>query len=233
MKDSPMHDTSTTAIRSDRLSALRTQMLAEAEITSMQNQSLIQSRREQICEAALSLFLEKGFAATTIRDICARSGVNQASIYDYIANKNDILRRLLNQLWFREDVSTLPIILLDENLSLEDAFEKYFRESWSMKRDGTLLAYRCVPHMQAEDRRALHAREFAVMKDLADQLAPRLGMHSDDQRLDIVANLMVFLSAFGPMRDWLIRDIPDEVILRTISAGAAAMVRSLADQTQT
>ena len=87
--------------------------------------------------------------------------------------------------------------------------------------------------MQAEDRRALHAREFAVMKDLADQLAPRLGMHSDDQRLDIVANLMVFLSAFGPMRDWLIRDIPDEVILRTISAGAAAMVRSLADQTQT
>ncbi|HBM39383.1 MAG TPA: TetR/AcrR family transcriptional regulator, partial [Sulfitobacter sp.] len=29
------------------------------------------------------------------------------------------------------------------------------------------------------------------------------------------------------------RDIPDEVILRTISAGAAAMVRSLADQTQT
>jgi AcrR family transcriptional regulator len=217
MKDSPMHDTSTTAIRSDRLSALRTQMLAEAEITSVQNQSLIQSRREQICEAALSLFLEKGFAATTIRDICARSGVNQASIYDYIANKNDILRRLLNQLWFREDVSTLPIILLDENLSLEDAFEKYFRESWSMKRDGTLL----------------HAREFAVMKDLADQLAPRLGMHSDDQRLDIVANLMVFLSAFGPMRDWLIRDIPDEVILRTISAGAAAMVRSLADQTQT
>ena len=223
MKDSPMHDTSTTAIRSDRLSALRTQMLAEAEITSVQNQSLIQSRREQICEAALSLFLEKGFAATTIRDICARSGVNQANI----------LRRLLNQLWFREDVSTLPIILLDENLSLEDAFEKYFRESWSMKRDGTLLAYRCVPHMQAEDRRALHAREFAVMKDLADQLAPRLGMHSDDQRLDIVANLMVFLSAFGPMRDWLIRDIPDEVILRTISAGAAAMVRSLADQTQT
>ncbi|HCI11288.1 MAG TPA: TetR/AcrR family transcriptional regulator, partial [Alcanivorax sp.] len=52
-------------------------------------------------------FLEKGFDATTIRDICARSGVNQASIYDYIANKNDILRRLLNKLWFAQDVPTL------------------------------------------------------------------------------------------------------------------------------
>ena len=72
--------------------------LSEAELTVVQNESLIHRRREQICQAALELFLEKGFASTTIRDICAKSGVNQASIYDYIANKNDILRRLLNQL---------------------------------------------------------------------------------------------------------------------------------------
>lgn len=222
-----MPDTTRPSDRMDRLHALRTKVLVEADITSVQNQSLIQNRREQICEAALGLFLEKGFAATTIRDICARSGVNQASIYDYIANKNDILRRLLNQLWFREDAMTLPVILLDPSISLEAAFEKYFRESWTTKRDGTLLAYRSVPHMQAQDRATLQAREFAVMKDLADQLIVRLGLKKGDQRLDIVANLIVFLSAFGPMRDWLNRDIPDEIILRTIAAGAAAMVRSL------
>ena len=38
------------------------------------------------------LFIEKGFAATTIRDICSKSGINQASIYDYVLNKQDILR---------------------------------------------------------------------------------------------------------------------------------------------
>lgn len=215
-----------------RLRALRSQLLAEADITNVQNQSLIQSRREQICDAALDLFLEKGFAATTIRDICARSGVNQASIYDYIANKNDILRRLLNQLWFREDVPTLQMVLLDRSLSLEDALERYLRESWNMKRQGTLLAYRCVPHMQSEDRKALHAREFAVMKDLAEQLALRLDLPEDDQRLDIMANMMVFLSAFGPMRDWLARDVENDVLVRTIAAGAAAMVRSLTDRPQ-
>lgn len=215
-----------------RLHALRSQLLAEADITNVQNQSLIQSRREQICEAALELFLEKGFAATTIRDICARSGVNQASIYDYIANKNDILRRLLNQLWFREDVPTLQGVLLDQSLSLEDALEQYLRESWDTKRQGTLLAYRCVPHMQPEDRKALHAREIAVMKDLSEQLALRLDLPDDDQRLDIMANMMVFLSAFGPMRDWLARGIENDVLVRTIAAGAAAMIRSLTDRPQ-
>lgn len=228
-----MPETNRFAAYPERLHALRTQLLAEADITSVQNQDLIQSRREQICDAALELFLEKGFAATTVRDICARSGVNQASIYDYIANKNDILRRLLNQLWFREDVPTLSVILQDQSLSLEDAIEKYFRESWAMKRKGTLLAYRCVPHMQAEDRQALHAREHAAMKDLADQISLRLGLDTDDRRLDIMGNLMVFLSAFGPMRDWLIRDVPDDVILRTVAAGAAAMVRSLVAEPKT
>ena len=64
-----MPDTTLSPDRMDRLHALRTKVLVEADITSVQNQSLIQNRREQICDAALSLFLEKGFAATTIRDI--------------------------------------------------------------------------------------------------------------------------------------------------------------------
>jgi len=54
-----------------------------------------------------------------------------------------------------------------------------------------------------------------------------LGIGTEDRRLDIMSNLMVFLSAFGPMRDWLNRDIPSDEILRAVSAGAAAMVRSL------
>ncbi|WP_272848277.1 TetR/AcrR family transcriptional regulator [Paracoccus saliphilus] len=212
---------------------MREELLEEADINNVQNQTLIQEKRQQICDAALELFLEKGFAATTIRDICARSGVNQASIYDYIANKNDILRRLLNQLWFNADVPTLPEILLDDALSLEQALERYFADSWKFKRKGTLLAYRTIPHLPPEDRKAMRLREIAVMKDLADQLADRLGIEAGDQRLEIVANLMVFLSAFGPMRDWLNRDQPDEAIVKTIAAGAAAMIRSAVDDSRT
>lgn len=201
--------------------------LQEAEITSVQNSSLVQTRREQICDAALELFLEKGFASTTIRDICARSGVNQASIYDYIANKNDILRRLLNQLWFREDVVTLPEVLSDTSLSLEEAYARYFRETWNLKRKGTLLVYRSVPHMLEEDRRAMRARDIGLIAALADQLRQRAGREVDDAEVEILANVLIFLSAFAPMRDWLNKSAPEDTLVRTISVGAAAMTRCL------
>ena len=213
----------------DRLRAARSELLEEADIRVVRNQSLIDDRRKQICDAATELFLEKGFAATTIRDICARSRVNQASIYDYIANKNDILRRVLNQLWFREDVQMLPEILLDDSVPLQDAIERFLRQSWQTKRKGILLAYRCIPHLEPQDRRALRIREAALMKDLSEQLHRRLGLQGDDRRLDILANLVVFLQAFGPMRDWLHSDIPAETFIRTVSAGAAAMVMSVAE----
>ncbi|WP_375176047.1 TetR/AcrR family transcriptional regulator [Pseudooceanicola sp.] len=202
-------------------------MLEEAEITNVQNPTLVKSRREQICEAALELFLEKGFAATTIRDICARSGVNQASIYDYIANKNDILRRLLNDLWFRQDVVSLPEVLTDKSVPLEDAFARYFRETWRTKRKGTLLVYRSVPHMLEEDRRAMRARDIALIAALAEELRKRSGRDVDDAQLKVLANVLIFLTAFGPMRDWLVKDVPEETVVQTVAAGAAAMARHL------
>lgn len=204
--------------------------LAEAVVDTVQDEALIRTRRDQICDAALELFLEKGFASTTIRDICARSGVNQASIYDYIANKNDILRRLLNKLWFRRDVPTLPE-RLDQagDAPLEETVGDYFRDTWSKKRKGTLLAYRAVPHLQEHDRKALRAREEAVIAAMAARLRDRTGLPKQDPRAEVIANLILFIAAFGPMRDWLLQDVDDELILRTVATGVAAMLEQLAE----
>jgi AcrR family transcriptional regulator len=205
--------------------------LAEAVVDAVQDEALIQMRREQICEAALELFLEKGFASTTIRDICARSGVNQASIYDYIANKHDILRRLLNQLWFRRDVPSLSERLDQSgNAPFEAIVAEYFRDTWSKKRKGTLLAYRAVPHLQDDDRKAMRARDEALIKELATRLRKRTGLPAHDRRAEVLANLIIFISAFAPMRDWLQQDVDDELILRTVSAGVAAMIDRLAEE---
>ncbi|MCG8272784.1 TetR/AcrR family transcriptional regulator [Aquamicrobium sp. NLF2-7] len=200
-------------------------VLAEASVDVVRNEDLVRRRREQICEAALDLFLEKGFASTTIRDICGRSGVNHASIYDYVANKNDALRRLLNQLWFRTDVPMLPDLLREEGRSLEDVLAEYFRETWDKKRKGTLLIYRSVPDMRKEDRAAMRDREEKLLEESGALLAARAGLASDDIRAQVAANLTVFLSAFAPMRDWLYpRGAGSELLVQLVSRGAAAMI---------
>jgi len=207
--------------------------LSEAKVENVQNTTLVEQRRDQICDAALKLFLEKGYASTTIRDICAASGVNQASIYDYVANKNDILRRLLNKLWFRPDVLTLAQRLeTDGNLSLEENLANYYRENWAKKRQGILLGYRTVPYMQADDRKAMRAREESISRDLAEQLEEITGLPADDPAVQVTVQMLNFLVAFAPMRDWLL-DIDNETVVRATAAGAAAMIEQLGKENQT
>ncbi|MDF2233635.1 TetR/AcrR family transcriptional regulator [Albimonas sp. CAU 1670] len=203
--------------------------LAEAVVEGIQNPDLVQIRRDQICDASLELFLEKGFASTTIRDICARSGVNQASIYDYVANKHDILRRLLNKLWFRTDAPTLPEMLdARPDEPLEEVLVDYLRQLWGTNGKGIMLSYRAVPHLRDADRRAMIARERRMMADLAVHLRRLAGVPEDDPHAEIMANLMVFMTAFGPMRDRLNRGVDPEVVLRTVAFSMAAMVERLA-----
>lgn len=205
--------------------------LVEAVVDGVQDAALIERRRDQICDAALELFLQKGFASTTIRDICAKSGVNQASIYDYVANKNDILRRLLNRLWFRSDMPTLAQ-RLDENndAPLQDNVAAFLRDAWSMKRKGTILAYRSVPYLQEDDRKAMRTRDRGMIDELAARLRKIACLPDDDQRAEVLANLIGFLAAFAPMRDWLTTEIDDELMLRTVAAGVAAMIDHLAEE---
>ncbi|MFW5823359.1 MAG: TetR/AcrR family transcriptional regulator [Marinobacter sp.] len=204
--------------------------LLEATVSVVRNRSLAERRRDQICDAALELFLQKGFASTTIRDICARSGVNQASIYDYIANKNDILRRLLNRLWFRSGAPSLSDLLEDHpDRPLKDNIADYLREYWSKKRKGTLLAYRTIPHLTKEDRKAMRARDEMTIGRLAQQIQRLSHLPEDDPRAQIMANLVIFLAGFGPLRDWLHQDLDNDLVVDTVAGAITAMITSLAE----
>ena len=56
----------------------------------MQNEIKI-SRKEQIITTAELLFKEKGYMATTMRDIARSEGVEAASLYSHIKSKDEIL----------------------------------------------------------------------------------------------------------------------------------------------
>lgn len=52
------------------------------------------TRRETIIEQAQILFKEKGFSATTMRDLAERVGVEAASLYNHIKSKDEILEEI-------------------------------------------------------------------------------------------------------------------------------------------
>ncbi len=54
-----------------------------------------QARPQEILDAALALFAEKGFAATRMDEIAARAGVTKGTIYLYYKSKEQIFRALI------------------------------------------------------------------------------------------------------------------------------------------
>ena len=55
------------------------------------------SPRDQVLNAAAELFVTRGFAATSTREIAERVGIRQASLYYHFAGKDEILAELLQR----------------------------------------------------------------------------------------------------------------------------------------
>lgn len=54
-----------------------------------------QTRPRDLLDAALALFVERGFAAARAEDIAARAGVSKATLYLYFRSKEDLLTALM------------------------------------------------------------------------------------------------------------------------------------------
>jgi AcrR family transcriptional regulator len=57
-----------------------------------------EARPQEILEAALSVFAEKGFAAARMDEIAARAGVSKGTIYLYFESKEAVFRALVREM---------------------------------------------------------------------------------------------------------------------------------------
>ena len=54
------------------------------------------AKRDQILDGATKVFLESGFDAASMNDICRVAGVSKGTIYVYFANKEDLFEALID-----------------------------------------------------------------------------------------------------------------------------------------
>lgn len=73
-------------------------------------EALAAARREQILDAAVAVFAERGFHVTTIKDIAKAAAIADGTIYNYFANKTALLLGILERLQqkMQPDVQDLP-----------------------------------------------------------------------------------------------------------------------------
>ena len=70
-------------------------------------------RRQQILDAAIPLFAEKGFHKTSMNDIVAASGVSKGGWYWHFKSKDDVIATVLKQFFTREIEAFTQLIMAD------------------------------------------------------------------------------------------------------------------------
>jgi AcrR family transcriptional regulator len=56
-----------------------------------------EARPDEVLDAALDLFIEKGFAATRVEDIAARAGLSKGAVYLYFPSKEAVLEGIVKR----------------------------------------------------------------------------------------------------------------------------------------
>ena len=176
-----------------------------------------QQTRERLKRAAMALFLERGFEATTIDDIATAADVSRRSFFHYFASKEDVVAA-----WQEGAASALvaEVVARPVGETMLTAAENAIAAA--VKRiDPTEAA---AMSRLKRDNPALHARDQLkyekLERALADGLAQRAGRKSDRLKARLVAMI-----ATGAMRvggeSWIgegAREKPEAFVKRTFDA---------------
>ena len=77
--------------------------------------------REQIVEVAKRVFLKRGFAKTSMRDIAAGAGVGVSNIYNYFKGKDELFRHIVTPL-----ITEMERMMHDHhNVDNQEQFARY------------------------------------------------------------------------------------------------------------
>src|SRR5258706_3664907 len=75
---------------------------------------VVEDRREQILEAAIRVFAQKGFDRATNKDIANEAGITPGLIYHYFESKQALLHAIIEQISPVQTIRSLPTQLLTQ-----------------------------------------------------------------------------------------------------------------------
>lgn len=132
-------------------------------------EQLVSTKRAHILDAAARIFAEKGFHATTVRDVAKAAGVADGTIYNYFENKTALLLGLIDPMNRAAQQTLDPAALT--GLSLRDFVRTYLLAPLKAFETNNFELFRVIVSeimVNAELRVLFHARILTPMISLAE-----------------------------------------------------------------
>jgi AcrR family transcriptional regulator len=172
--------------------------------TNTKDPELIRDRREQLIRAALEVFQEKGFHATTVRDIGRAAGLTQGTIYNYVRSKEDILFLVCDRV-IAEYIASMEKAVAatgDPTKRLEEALRGVTRVM--IEQSGAiLLVYHESHNLDRRSLRSVLARVQGWIDRFEELIAEGLGReHLPKTKRGLLTNIVTFLPTLIALRGW-------------------------------
>ena len=191
--------------------------------TQVKNPELVQRRRREIVDAAVPLFIDKGFHKTTTREIAAATGFSIGLLYEYVRSKEDVLYLVCEAIHGEVERG------VDEALkghtrgrdALAGMIRAYFEVCHRMN-DHILLIYQETQSLPPHWRKRVLENEVRLTGLFVNALA-RIGGHGDLPRLteksiELMAHNITVLGHMWTFRRWFLArhySIEDYISLQT------------------
>ena len=148
--------------------------------------------RARVSQAAMALFLERGFEATTVDQIARAAGISRRGFFHHFAAKEDVI--VAWQDAFTESLVDAIARQPADRAPMEAAEAAVLQVAGSLER-GQARALSELSHATPALRAREHAKHEAMERAMAGAFARRLGLPADDARARLIA-----VVAAGAMR---------------------------------
>lgn len=179
--------------------------------------------QQQILQKILCLFWEKGFEATSIRDIAEAIDVPIASLYHCFGDKNGILRRAIAE--YDQNITTPALTSLSEHPDAQAALKDFFVKISTPCLDAPPG---CFAILMSDQTRSHDPALAAEAQAVLDRIRAGLGdcVHRINPSLDVNCHADVLLGHLiaikamqrNPANDQIIRHYVELAVLPGIAA---------------
>lgn len=159
-------------------------------------------RRQQIEDAASTLFRERGYAATSVRDIAQALNLQGGSLYAHVASKEDVLWSIVNRAAerFNAEVAPLAATSAPAPLRLREMIRAHIAIVTSSQKDAAVFLHEWR-FLSPERRNLMAARRDAYEGLFRQTIAD--GVAADEfAATDPRMTAMAILSALNGIATW-------------------------------
>jgi len=167
-------------------------------------------RKEQIIQASLTVFIEKGYSATTTAELAKAAGVSEVTLFRHFSSKQEIFQAGVEPILFESLTNDMPLI--EGKISLDDLTSLLYKRITFIAQHRGIIKLILNEHL-------LNQTEVNIIQKMAITFGRVLSAYQLDHDDTFIIRLFM-----GSFLSFLYLPVEDDVSIKAYATELANMI---------